>query len=116
MSVQTHDSSEVETPESVNTRGADLDRERGSTTALPQELGANLPLFRCRFDARGTPTYIEVWCAHLRLGTDNKISTRGVSRFQKLGNFKKFAHTMKWRRRFERGTKQGQALIESLME
>jgi hypothetical protein len=102
VSVQIHDSSEVETPDSVKTRGAGLDRERGATTALPQELGANLPLLRCRFDARGAPEYAEVWCAHLRLGTDRKLSTRGISRFHKLGKFGDCANSMKWRQRIEK--------------
>lgn len=113
VSVQTHDSSEVETPDSVNTRGADLDRERGSTTALPQELGANLPLLRCRFDARGTPDYVEEWCAYLRLGTDGELSTKGISRFQRLGTFSEYADSERWRRWLHKGVRQGVSLAES---
>jgi hypothetical protein len=114
VSVQTHDSSEVKTPEAVITRGADLDRERGTTTALPQELGANLPLLKCRFDARGTPDYVEEWCSYLRLGTDNELSTRGVSRFQKLGQFVHYSNLMRQRRRLKRGVKKAKNLQHSL--
>ncbi len=101
VSVQTHDSSQVETPVTVDKRGANLDWRRGPTTALPQELGANLPLLRCRFDARGAPKYVEEWCACLRLGIDSELSSRGITRFRKLGKFDDFANTKKWKRRFE---------------
>jgi hypothetical protein len=66
---------------------------------MPQELGRNLPFQNCQFDARGTLAYIKEWCAHLRLGTDEQVSTSGISRFQELGTFKKPAESMKRRRR-----------------
>jgi hypothetical protein len=116
VSVQIHDSSEVKTPSSVKARGADLDRERGPTTALPQELGANLPLLRCRFDARGAPEYIEEWCAHLRLGTDGERSTRGTSRFRKLGRYEKYANSLKWQRQLQSGVAIERALSGLIRE
>jgi hypothetical protein len=105
VSVRIQDSSKVITPDLVKTRGADLDRERGPTTALPQELGANLPLLRCRFDARGAPEYVEEWCAYLRLGIDQKLSKRGISRFRTSGNFTSVAQSMKWKRKLGCGVK-----------
>lgn len=87
MKVQVHDSAEIRTPKSVTARGSGLDRERGATTSLPQEIGANLPLLRCRFDARGTPSYVEKWCSYLRTGTDGGLSTQGQSRFRRRGRF-----------------------------
>jgi hypothetical protein len=114
VSVQIHDSSEVKTPSSVKARGADLDRERGPTTALPQELGANLPLLRCRFDARGTPDYVQKWCAYIRLGLDEDISTRGISRLRHFGKFVEIADSMKWQHRLRLAKQQG-LMISSLL-
>ncbi|MGB9953572.1 hypothetical protein ACOZ4F_14390 [Haloarcula marismortui] len=116
VKVKVHDSAKVETPDTVMTEGSGLDKERGATTALPQELGRNLPLQKCQFDARGAPSYIERWCAYLRLGRDEQLSSRGLSRFQKLGSFKHYANSMKWRRRFQTGARQGKILAEVLME
>ena len=115
VSVQTHDSSEVETPDAVKERGADLDRKRGTTTALPQELGANLPLLRCRFDARGTPEYVEEWCACHRLGTDSKLATQGISRYRTLGQFQRYADSMKWCSKFQMGVTRAISLSSFLM-
>jgi len=114
VSVQVHDSSQVKTPDAVEERGRVLDRERGTTTALPQELGANLPLLRCRFDARGAPAYVEEWCAHLRLGKDRKLSTRGISRFRASGNFTSIARSMRWERKLECGVERALKLQRSL--
>lgn len=110
--VKVHDSAKVETPASVMKQGSGLDKKRGATTALPQELGRNLPLQKCQFDARGAPSYIEEWCAHLRLGTDVQLSTRGVSRYQKLGAFEQYADAMKWRRHIQTGTQRCIVLAE----
>jgi hypothetical protein len=116
VSVQTHDSSQVETPDTVKEHGANFDRKRGPTTALPQELGANLPLLKCQFDARGTPSYIELWCARLRLGIDGELSSRGVTRFQKLGGFNPIADTEKWKRGLLTGVRCGKRLREVFEE
>lgn len=99
VSVETHHSAEVETPDSVKARGSGEDSRRGETTRLTQELGANLPLLTCRFDARGSPEYVEDWCAHLREGTDGSFSTQGVRRFCKLGAFDERADSVKVQRR-----------------
>lgn len=67
--VEHHTSSEVrrEYPNQ-----SEADRIRGVTTALPQELGRNLPLLE--------------WCAHLRLG-DYDLSTKEIRRVRPLGGF-----------------------------
>jgi len=100
ISVENHISSEVNTPESVKARGS-ADSPRGDTTALPQELGANLPMLTCRFDARGAPDYVEKWAAAMREGTDGSFSTAGVRRFRKLKAFADRADSMKARRKVE---------------
>ncbi len=101
VSVEHHTSAEVETPDSVKVKGSGDDSQRGATTRLTQELGANLPLLTCRFDARGTPDYVEEWCAHLRAGTDGSLSTQGVRRFRTLGTFGKRADSGKARRKVQ---------------
>lgn len=110
VSVEHHISAEVETPESVKARGSGIDKHRGDTTRLSQELGANLPLLNCRFDARGTPAYVEEWCAHLRAGTDGSFSTQGVRRFIKLGTFEERADSMKARRKVRQAHARAMAL------
>lgn len=81
--------------------GADLDCERGTTTTLPQELDANIPLLRWSFDARGAPEYVEKWCACLRLGTNRECSNREISRFRKPGDLEQYADSMKYMRRLQ---------------
>lgn len=115
VTVEVHESAEVQTPDSVIAQGSGLDIERGATTALPQEVGRNLPLQNCQFDARGAPTYIEKWCACLRLGTDQLLTTRGLSRFQNLGSFKEYADEVRLRRRLELGAKTANRLETSLV-
>jgi|GEM_PF-4440105 len=114
ITVQVHDSTEVKTPDSVIEQGSGLDIKRGATTALPQELGRNLPLQKCKFDARGAPSYIEKWSADLRLGTDQLLITRGISRFQKLGVFKEYADAMKLRRHLRQGAENANIVATSL--
>lgn len=114
VTVEIHDSADVVTPNSVKERGSGLDKTRGDTTRFPHELGNNLPLLNCRFDARGTAPYIEQWCASLRLGTDGGRSTRGISRFQHLGAFSEVADSMKWRRRLKTGARRVEAVIDAL--
>lgn len=108
VSVEHHISDEVATPTHVLERGGNMDAQRGATTALTQELGANLPLLTCRFDARGTPEYVEKWAAELRAGTDDSFETGGVSRFQQLGGFADRADRWKARRALSEGV--GRAL------
>jgi len=95
VSVQTHDSSEVRTPEKVADRGADVDDTRGATTALPHEVGNNLPMLKTLVDARGLPRYAEIWCAHMRLGTDDSLDTDGVSLWRPMHNGR---HTSRFRK------------------
>jgi len=99
VSVEHHVSEEVTTPFASET-----DRRRGDTTALPQELGRNLPLLdlsyeQGRFDASDAPLYVEKWCAALRLGSDGSTETKGVRRFRTLGSFHEAADTARQRRR-----------------
>jgi hypothetical protein len=110
VSVEKHRSEEVHTPDSVKAKGLGLDIHRGDTTRLTQELGANLPLLNCRFDARGTPAYVEEWCAHLREGSDGSLSTQGVRRFREIGTFDDRADTMRLWRRLKRGCENAQLL------
>jgi len=114
VSVEHHHSAEVETPDSVKARGSGTDSRRGDTTSLPQELAANLPMLTCRFDARGTPEYVEEWCAHLREGTDGSFSTQGVRRFRKLGTFEERADSMKARRKVRQAHSKAQTVSQML--
>jgi len=114
VSIRYHRSDKVQTPSSVNR--VDLDRERGPTTALPQEVGANLPVLaavegfreqvqtmddansarlKSTLDARQCPEYVERWCAHLSCGEDGDPSTNGVRRWRPLGRFTEIADNMK---------------------
>lgn len=114
ISVQKHISADVKTPESVEVRGSGLDTHRGDTTRLPQELGRNLPLLTCRFDARGTPEYVEKWCAHLREGRDGSFSSQGVRRFRTLGSFEERANSEKSRRKVQQAQKRAEVLVSRL--
>lgn len=123
VSVRTHESSEVTTPESVLERGSGLDAERGPTTALSQELAANLPMLKTLVDARGlaeNAPYAEEWCAHMRLGTDDTTDTDGVALWRPMKNgrhtsrFKEIADSKKWDRRIELGAKTGIILHEAV--
>jgi len=58
VSVETHRSSDVTTPESVANRGADMDSTWGETTALPHEVGNKPP---APSDPTGRP-----WLAEIR--------------------------------------------------
>ncbi len=115
ITVEIHDSTRVMTPKSVKERGSGLDEMRGDTTQFPHELGNNLPGLQCRFDARGAPSYIERWSAALRLGTDGELSTRGISRFQRLGVFSDVADSMKWCRKLKTGEKNAETVSEFWM-
>ena len=116
VSVWVHQSDDVETPDSVRERGSNLDRERGDTTSLPQELGNNLPLLDARFDARGLSEYAERWCAHMRLGIDGKTDTRGIRRFRPMKNgrhasrFSELADEVRHRRRLSKAVRQATIL------
>lgn len=114
ISVEHHNSSSVKTPDSVLERGSGMDRERGHTTSLTQELGANLPMLNCSFDARGAPEYVEKWAANLRAGTGDGFSPQGISRFQKLGEFGERAQRMKARRNLSKGAERAQRLLSEL--
>lgn len=114
VTVNVHESTKVETPDSVRERGSNLDEERGDTTRFPHELGNNLPVLKSRFDARGAPSYVQEWCASLRLGTDGELCSRGISRFQRLGVFSEVADSMKWRRRLKTGARRVEAVVEAL--
>jgi hypothetical protein len=105
VSVEDHISAEVTTPTAVNRR--ELDAERGETTALPHEVGANLPVLtafsalregrekRDTLDASNCPPYVESWCSLLSCGSDGTPSTNGVSRWRPLGRFIEIADSMK---------------------
>jgi hypothetical protein len=114
VSIQHHISEEVETPSSVIERGSGMDRKRGYTTALPQELGNNIPLLSCTYDARDGAKYVEEWCAHLRAGVDESFETKGIRRYSKLGTFDQRADAEKARRRIQSGYLQAQALFSEL--
>jgi len=114
VSIQNHRSEEVETPSSVLKRGSGMDRQRGDTTSLPQELGNNIPLLACSVDARGAASYIEKWCAALRSGTDNSFKTNGIRRYRKLGTFDQRADAEKARRRIQSAHVDAQALFSEL--
>lgn len=114
VSVRTHESDDVQTPYRTKARGTDIDARRGNTTALPQELGANLPLLQSTYDARGTPHYVEEWCANMRLGTDDSLTTRGLSRFQTLGRFGEIADDMHTERKLRKAHGKAKALSEAL--
>lgn len=86
VSVEIHDSAEVRTPYSVKARGTDLDAEKGDTTALPQEVGANLPMLKCQYDARGAPAYIYEWC--------REIYGSRLRRFRPFAEFSDIADSM----------------------
>ena len=103
--VQHNNSAEVETPTAVNRR--ELDAERGETTALPHEVGANLPVLtavtalregrekRDTLDASNCPPYVESWCALLSCGSDGDPTTNGVARWRTLGQFTEIADSVK---------------------
>jgi hypothetical protein len=113
VSIQHHISEEVETPPSVMERGSALDRKRGDTTALPQELGSNIPLLNCQFDARSASDYIEKWCAHIRSGTNNSFKQRGIRRYRKLGTFDMRSNNQKYRRRLQKAHVEAQAVFSA---
>ena len=87
VTVQTHVSEEVESPDKV-------DDEKGATTTFSQEVGNNLPLLDCDFDALGADDYIRDWCAIMSAGSDGKHDSRGVTRFKQAGSFKEIADYM----------------------
>ena len=111
VSIRYHRSDKVEAPPAVNQ--SDLEQERGATTALAQEVGANLPVFtaveslreaeasvnsarmEAALDATDCPDYVERWCAHMSAGEDGDPSTNGVQRWRPLGRFKECADSMK---------------------
>jgi len=88
-----------------------MDSTRGATTALPHELGSNLPCLQTRLDARGSPRYAEHWCAQMRLGAKGSLDTKGVHRFRTHGRFSELADMQKWNRRIRQGVAVGTALV-----
>lgn len=116
VSLETHVSSEVTTPDEVSKRGSGMDAQRGATTALPQEVGNNLPLLQTRLDARGLPEYAENWCARMRLGADDSLDTKGFHCFRTLGRFGKLADAVRWHRQLGRGIRNGTALQAEMVE
>lgn len=88
VKVQVHDSDSVNSPSGV-------DASNGHTTALPVELGNNLPLLSCQIDARGCPDYITEWAAQISAGSDGKHSTKGINRFRTMGKFSDAAETVR---------------------
>lgn len=114
IQVQHHTSAEIETHPSVKRQ--ELDAERGPTTSASGEVGANLPLLRARnalrerdasseewaaADASECPDWIQVWCAHLWHGVDDKTDRSGVSRYGELGAFDPIAESMKEARGYD---------------
>lgn len=117
VSAQTHQSDSIDTPESVINRGTGLDDVRGDTTALPQELGANLPMLQTRLDARGlaeTRPYALRWCAELRHGSDRTTDTKGVQWTHRHGVFGAIADRRQWRNRLQDGYLIGTGLCDRL--
>ncbi|MDZ5810270.1 hypothetical protein U4E84_02725 [Halorubrum sp. AD140] len=111
VSVEHQISEEVETPAAVNRR--DLDADRGATTALPHEVGANLPVLtaikalregrekRDRLDASNCPPYVELWCAQMSCGSDGTPTTNGMARWRQLGRFSEIGDSVKESRGYE---------------
>jgi len=87
---------------------------RQPTTALPKELGNNLPVLGADLDARGLAPYAERWCAKLRHGSDGSLETSGIRRWQTLGNFDKLADEQRHLRRLRDGRQCGHRLSESV--
>lgn len=124
VSVRSQDSDDVESPDCVG-----LDGERGPTSALAQEAGANMPLMRARnslrrneagpiewatADARDCPDYILKWCAALSLAQDGDPSTPGQRRWRPLGSFKDIADSARAERRDRDSAEgEGQSFKES---
>ena len=121
VSIRHHRSNNVEPPSSVNR--LELEQERGATTALSQEVGANLPVLRAiervrekadngttdlaeckaKLDATHCSNYITRWCAQMSCGKDNDPNTNGIRRWRPLGQFKNIAEQMKDEHSEERG-------------
>jgi len=115
--VENHLSSGVRTPapdEGVTRDGVDHAVDRADTTALPVELGNNLPLLGAEYDARGLPKYAERWLGELRLGSDGSLDTRGVRRYWTLGTFGRRADRRKWDRRLRDGAGDAVELVAQL--
>ncbi len=92
VSVQHHSSDTYPwlTPQS------ETDAIRGTTTALPYELAANLPLMNVATDASDLHDSRALeWCARLSAGSDGDHSTKGVRRWQPFGRFRECADTVK---------------------
>ncbi len=121
VSIRYHRSDKVEAPPSVNR--LDLEQERGATTSLSQEVGANLPVlsaiksFRekannevadlaeceAKLDATHCPDYVTRWCAEMSCGKDGDPDENGIRRWRPLGEFKNIADSMKEEHSEERG-------------
>ena len=129
--VEHHTSAEVNTPTAVNRQ--ELDAERGETTALPHEVGGNLPVLtavtalregrekRDTLDASNCPPYVELWCAQMSCGNDGDPTTNGVARWRPLGRFREIADSMKESRESgESGcgalTEEGQEFVTQYVE
>ncbi|MDB2265713.1 hypothetical protein PM025_16560 [Halorubrum ezzemoulense] len=119
VSIRYHRSNKVEAPSSINR--LDLERERGATTALAQEVSSNLPVlsaiedfrdmvgmdassnsarYMAKLDATHCPEYVERWCAHMSCGKDGKPDSNGIRRWRPLGRFTEIADSMKERREY----------------
>lgn len=114
VSIWYHRSDKVEAPSSLNR--LELERERGETTALAQEVGNNLPVLtaiddlrdieeessltelarsKAKLDATDCPEYVEYWCAHMSCGKNGEPDTSGVRRWRPLGRLTEITDTMK---------------------
>lgn len=119
VSIQYHRSDKVSTPSAINEQ--ELEQERGATTALAQEVGANLPVltaidsfrdkvqeetfinsarYKATLDATHCPEYVTRWCAHMSCGKDGKPDSNGIQRWTPLGRFKEIADSMKGEREY----------------
>jgi hypothetical protein len=93
-----------------------MDDERGETTALPHEVGNNLPLLKTDLDARGLPEYAEKWCAELCLHPDGDPSVGGISRVKKWGKFGEMEAEQRWKRRIVKGAEHAWELAQVLRD
>jgi len=80
------------------------DSVRGATTALPQELGRNLPMLYCRGSTvLDAPRYVQEWAEEWG---------KGATRFKRLGGWEEYASAEREYRRLEKGVRAGKVLRE----